>query len=176
VGDVRPSFAVLAVTLLVLIGLSGCGRVRTDAQGRPVTLEGEIIDPQCYFTHGGRGLAHRSCAIYCARGGQDLAFLNRAGDRMIPLVAARHGANPNDAVLRYVGYPVVVQGMFFDKGGQRVLRVDLVHRLDGGPEPSEPDTARMDPMMHPMDSTTVMRSMDSTAVMHRMDSTTVTRP
>jgi len=160
VGDVRPSFSVLAVTLLVLIGLSGCGRARNDAQGRPVTLEGEIIDPQCYFTHG-------------------------AGDRMIQLVAARHGANPNDAVLRYVGYPVVVQGVFFDKGGQRVLRVDLVHRLDGGPEPSEPDTARMDPMMHPMDSTTVMHpmdsttvmhSMDSTTVMHRMDSTTVTRP
>ena len=141
--------------IAALIAGGSCGRPRQDVAGRAVTLEGEIIDPQCYFTHGGRGLAHRSCAIYCARGGQDLAFLNRAGDRMIPLVAARHGADPNAAVLRYVGYPVVVQGVFFEKSGQRVLRVDAIHRLDGGPPPGEPDTTRQDPIPHSADSSTV---------------------
>ena len=136
----------------MLAALAGCGSPHADGSAHPVTMEGEIIDPQCYYTHGGRGLAHRSCAIYCARGGQDLAFLNRAGERLYPLIAAHHGADPNAAVLRYVGYPVVVQGAWFEKRGQRVLRVDVVHRLDGGPTPADPDTTRQDPIPHP-DST-----------------------
>ena len=39
-----------------------------------VTMKGEIIDPQCYFTHDSRGLAHAGCAAICAKGGQGLAF------------------------------------------------------------------------------------------------------
>jgi hypothetical protein len=99
-------------------------------------MEGEIVDPQCYFTHGGRGLAHRACALYCARGGQDLAFLNRSGGRVIPIIAARHGQNPNDSLYRWVGFSVVVQGALFEKNGVRALRVDLVRLAKAPPQAS----------------------------------------
>ena len=65
-------------------------------------------------------------------GDKDLAFLNRAGGRVYPIIAARHGENPNDSLYAVVGYPVVVVGALYEKGGQKVLRVDGVKRLDRG--------------------------------------------
>ena len=111
---------------LALAPLGGCGASRT---ARAVTLEGEIIDPQCYFTHGGRGLAHRDCALMCARDGQGLAFLNRAGGRVYPIIADRHGANPNDSLYAVVGYPVLVRGTLYEVRGQRALQVSRAQRL-----------------------------------------------
>jgi hypothetical protein len=119
-----------AALLLALLGawVSGCPRGRCV---RSLSLVGEIIDPQFYFTHGGRGLEHRTCAILCARGGQDLAFLNRAGGRVYPIIAGRHGANPNDSLYDAVGYPVLVRGTLYELRGQRVLLVQKAERLPG---------------------------------------------
>jgi hypothetical protein len=123
----RPGSAPLALLLaLTLAPLAGCG---TSRAARTVTLEGEVIDPQCYFTHGGQGLAHRDCALMCARGGQGLAFLNRAGGRVYPIIAGRHGANPNDSLYAVVGYPVLVHGTLYEVRGQRALLVAYAERL-----------------------------------------------
>lgn len=126
-----PRLLAIAALLLALAAatLAGCA---APAGPRAVTLEGEIIDPQCYFTHGGRGLVHRDCAILCARGGQSLAFLNRAGGRVVPIIAGRHGANPNDSLYAVVGYPVLVRGTLYDLRGQQVLRVTRAERLSAG--------------------------------------------
>jgi hypothetical protein len=123
-------FAVLALDLLVL--LAGCAAPR---HAQAVTLEGEIIDPQCYFTHGGQGLSHRDCALMCARGGQSLAFLNRAGGRVYPIIAGRHGANPNDSLYAVVGYPVLVRGTLYEVRGQRALLVAHAERIAGAGGP-----------------------------------------
>jgi hypothetical protein len=122
------------VTLLLslaLLALAGCGASRS---ARAVTLEGEVIDPQCYFTHGGQGPTHRDCALMCARGGQGLAFLNRAGGRVYPIIAGRHGANPNDSLYAVVGYPVLVRGTLYEVRGQRALLVAQAERLNAAGE------------------------------------------
>lgn len=113
---------------LTLVSVVGCTTARA---ARTVTLEGEIIDPQCYFTHGGRGVAHRDCALLCARGGQSLAFLNRAGGRVYPIIAGAHGTNPNDSLYAVVGYPVLVRGTLYEVRGQRALLVTQAERLPG---------------------------------------------
>lgn len=95
-------------------------------------MEGEFIDPACYFTHGGQGPAHRECALTCARTGQDLAFLNRAGGRIYPIIAARHGTDPNDSLYAVVGYPVIVRGTLYETRGQRALVVANAERVDAG--------------------------------------------
>lgn len=117
--------------LLLVVALATLAACAGSKGVRQVTLEGEIIDPQCYFTHGGRGLEHRTCALLCARGGQDLAFLNRAGGRVYPIIAGRHGANPNDSLYDVVGYPVLVRGTLYELRGQRVLLVQKAERLPG---------------------------------------------
>jgi hypothetical protein len=115
--------------LTIVIATLAC-QPRIPDEGRKVTMEGEIVDPQCLFTHEGRGTAHRSCALMCARGGQDLAFMNRVGERVLPIIADRHGRNPNAGLYAVVGYPVLVQGTIYARGKDRVLRVDRVERLD----------------------------------------------
>ena len=125
------AFAALLL-LLALTPLAACG---TSRAARAVTLEGEIVDPQCYFTHGGQGLAHRECALMCARGGQGLAFLNRAGGRVYPIIAGRHGANPNDSLYAVVGYPVLVRGILYEVRGQRALLVERAERLAAAGRP-----------------------------------------
>jgi hypothetical protein len=121
---------VATVGLLLAVGLMTLAGCEASRSARAVTLEGEIIDPQCYFTHGGQGLAHRDCALMCARGGQGLAFLNRAGGRVYPIIAGRHGANPNDSLYAVVGYPVLVRGTLYEVRGQRALLVAQAERLD----------------------------------------------
>ena len=128
----RRPIAVIALLILGLTSLAGCGGSRA---ARAVTLEGEIVDPQCYFTHGGQGLAHRECAILCARGGQSLAFRNRAGGRVYPIIAGRHGANPNDSLYAVVGYPVLVRGIVYEVRGQQALLVERAERLSAPAQP-----------------------------------------
>jgi hypothetical protein len=151
IGDRRArvlSWGARLVLSAILLAPWSCTTGR-QTSGRTVTLEGEIVDPQCWFTHGARGVEHRSCAAYCARGGQDLAFMNRGDQKVYPLIAARHGLDPNDTLIAYAGYPVMVQGAFFGAGQQRVLRVDGIRRVDGlPPDALPPDTARFDPMPH----------------------------
>jgi hypothetical protein len=122
---VLPLVALLAA-LALPTALAGCA---SPAGARAVTMEGEIIDPQCWYTHGGSGLGHRDCALMCARGGQSLAFLNRAGQRVYPIIAAAHGANPNDSLYAVVGYPVIVHGTLFARGGQQALVVSRAERI-----------------------------------------------
>ena len=162
----------LVSTLLLLAALpwlGSCGARPAASAGQAVTLEGEVIDPQCYFTHGGRGLAHRSCALYCARGGQDLAFLNRVGDRVIPIVAGRHGENPNDSLYRWAGHPVIVSGALFEKRGSRALRVDAIRfarsnatppaldsaAVEGAPGVPAAESVEADPLLHRADGSRV---------------------
>ncbi len=91
-----------------------------------VTMGGEIIDPQCYFTHDSRGAAHASCAAMCAKGGQGLAFLDDASGVVYPLIANAHGASQNEGLLPHLGKPVQVTGVVYRKAGNAVLRIDSV--------------------------------------------------
>ena len=88
-----------------------------------VTMNGEIIDPQCYFTHNSRGTAHASCATMCAKGGQGLAFLDDATGSLFPLIAKAHGASQNEGLLPHIGKSVQVNGLVYRKAGNAVLLV-----------------------------------------------------
>ncbi len=91
-----------------------------------VDLTGELIDPQCWFTHNGEGRAHAKCAVTCAKGGQDLAFLDARTNEMHTLIAAGHGNNPNDGLYEHVGVPVRVRGTLYQRGTSSGLLVEAV--------------------------------------------------
>jgi hypothetical protein len=91
-----------------------------------VSMRGEIVDPQCYFTHDSRGVVHASCAAMCAKGGQGLAFLEESSGTVYPLIAKAHGTSQNDGLLPHLGKPVQVKGQLVRKGGNAVLRIDSI--------------------------------------------------
>lgn len=94
-----------------------------------VNLTGELIDPQCWFTHNGEGESHAKCAVICAKGGQDLAFLDSGTGEIYTLIATSHGSNPNDGMYEHVGVPVRVRGTAYQRGTNRGLLVESVARI-----------------------------------------------
>ena len=91
-----------------------------------VSLTGELIDPQCWFTHNGEGEKHAECAVRCARGGQDLAFLDSRTGEVHTLIAVGHGKNPNDGLYEYVGVPVRARGTLYKRGVSSGLLLEAV--------------------------------------------------
>lgn len=95
----------------------------------PVNLIGELVDPQCWFTHNGEGKEHVTCAVACAKGGQDLAFLDSRTGEIHTLLAASHGTNPNDGLYEHVGVPVRARGTLYKRGtnsGLLMEKIELV--------------------------------------------------
>lgn len=91
-----------------------------------VSLTGELIDPQCWFTHNGEGEKHAECAVRCARGGQDLAFLDSTTGEVHTLIAVGHGKNPNDGLYDHVGVPVRARGTLYKRGKSSGLLLEAV--------------------------------------------------
>lgn len=91
-----------------------------------VSLTGELIDPQCWFTHNGEGEKHAECAVRCARGGQDLAFLDSRTGEVHTMIAVGHGKNPNDGLYEHVGVPVLVRGTLYKRGTSSGLLLEAV--------------------------------------------------
>ena len=139
-----------AITVLVIVGVLGAAaamnayraqRIATvkpsvSTAARPaaamdvrkVRLTGEIVDPQCWFTHNGQGKGHAACAVRCAQGGQSLAFLDDQSGELYTVIAAGHGKNPNDGLYDHVGEPVIVHGTTYQRGNNRGVLLDSLSR------------------------------------------------
>ena len=94
-----------------------------------VNLTGEVVDPQCWFTHNGEGKDHASCAIKCAKGGQDLAFLDGKTGEIHTLIAKGHGSDPNEGFYEHVGVPVRVRGTLYKRGLNSGLLVENIEHI-----------------------------------------------
>jgi hypothetical protein len=79
-----------------------------------VNLEGEIVDPKCYFgaMKPGENIPHRDCAIRCISGGIPPVFAvkNQKGETNYMLLTDESGNAINDKILQYVGIPVRLKG------------------------------------------------------------------
>jgi len=110
---------------------------RTTAQATPkldmkvqqVQVVGELVDPQCWFTHDGQGADHRDCAVMCAEGGQGLALYETTTGRLYPIIAGSHGGNPNKGLIEHVARPVRISGTVYSRGTNRALLVENIQRV-----------------------------------------------
>ncbi|MGB1242215.1 MAG: hypothetical protein ACPG49_06820 [Chitinophagales bacterium] len=93
------------------------------------TLQGEIIDPKCYFgvMKPGEGKIHRSCAIRCISGGIPpvLRMQDEEGSYSYSLLLGSKGENINQEVLDYVASPIEVSGELSKVDDWLLLRVDF---------------------------------------------------
>ncbi|MEO5988099.1 MAG: hypothetical protein ABIU54_02490 [Candidatus Eisenbacteria bacterium] len=128
-GLARARFASLESSLEAFKGAPDVAQLELPTQSmdsRSVTMTGEIIDPQCYFTHDGRGIEHASCATLCAKGGQDMAFLDVATGDIHPLIAVGHGQDPNRDLIAHLGQAVTIEGVLFSRAHNRYLLIQSV--------------------------------------------------
>ena len=93
---------------------------------KPATLQGEIVDPQCWIQHDGRGKAHAGCALACSKAGQTLAFLDDKTGTLYQVLAPTHSADPNEPLYAWVGKPVIVKGDLMERGGMNAIVIKSV--------------------------------------------------
>lgn len=86
---------------------------RTVKELGEVDLEGEILDPKCYFgvMKPGQGKPHRDCAIRCIEGGICPVFCvrNEKGETGYYLLLGSNGEKINDLVSDHVAEPVKIK-------------------------------------------------------------------
>lgn len=122
----------------ILLTLALCGPRFARAHGEEavkptaITAQGELIEPLCYFTHGSVGTDHISCATFCAKGGQNVAFLDKRTKHVYQLIAKDHGQNPTTPLLAFLGKPVTVSGQVYSQDGNSVLRIEHIQLVGRG--------------------------------------------
>ena len=77
------------------------------------TIQGEIIDPKCYFgvMKPGEGRAHSDCATRCLLGGIPPVFMvkNALGQANYYLILGQNGQPINNELQHFIGIPVTLQ-------------------------------------------------------------------
>ena len=93
-----------------------------------MTLEGEIIDPKCYFgvMKPGFGKIHRSCAVRCVSGGIPpvLATTNKNSISEYYLLTDLEGNPLHKEVLTFIGKPSKIAGYVEQLEDWFILRID----------------------------------------------------
>jgi len=97
--------------------------------GTPQVLEaaGEILDPKCWFgvMKPGEGKVHKSCAIRCVSGGIPPVFrIKKDGKNTYYILKGLEGQEINQAVLPFIGEPVLVSGNTYTQHGWNILQID----------------------------------------------------
>ncbi|WP_353779625.1 hypothetical protein [Winogradskyella sp. 3972H.M.0a.05] len=108
--------------------VSSDGIAPTKSETIEMTLEGEIIDPKCYFgvMKPGFGKIHRSCAVRCISGGIPpvLATTDDNNISKYYLLTDLNGNAINDAVLPYIGKPSEIKGIVHKMDDWHVLMIN----------------------------------------------------
>ena len=94
-----------------------------------MTLQGEIIDPKCYFgvMKPGRGKIHRSCAVRCISGGIPPVLASTDNNNMSQyfLLTDLNGNPINNTVLPFIGKPSEITGMVEKMEDWYVLKINI---------------------------------------------------
>lgn len=111
------------------ISITGEGNFEMSVNQRDLEIEGEIIDPKCYFgvMKPGYGKIHRSCAALCISGGIPPVLVSKGenGAETYFLLTDLKGNPIHKDIIPYIGQPVKLLGAVSQLGDWNVMKVDL---------------------------------------------------
>lgn len=114
--------------VLSIIGIVFCANAAV--AGEQVTVQGEVIDSTCYFSHGEKGKGHKKCAVMCLKKGVPSALLT--DDQKVFLLLPSHdNESAYDEVKKLAAERVEIKGEKVEKGGTTAIIVDSVKELKG---------------------------------------------
>lgn len=104
-----------------------------EKNGKEITIIGEVIETQCYvtgLTGSGKGLAHKECAVNCAKGGIPLSILEeKTGKLYLGAQSKKAMSGANEMLLPFVAEKVKVTGRVFEKGGMKLILISKIEEL-----------------------------------------------
>ncbi len=94
-----------------------------------ITLQGEVIDPKCYFgvMKPGKGKIHRSCAVRCISGGIPPVLATTDDNNMAQyfLITDLEGNPINHDILPYIGKPAQITGKVEKMEDWFIMKIDV---------------------------------------------------
>lgn len=116
----------LAVALMAM-SLSFAASARSDKE---ITIKGEVVDQPCFEgKEGGRGEAHKACALSCAKRGNQLAIVED-GSNAVYSITGDYSANKNEKLIPFVAEMVEVKGTVTEKDGKKWLAVSSIKKIE----------------------------------------------
>jgi len=122
-------------TLFLSVALSALFTSQSHAaEGKKITLTGEMIDTWCYVSQimGSSdvvtGTAHHVCAVWCAAGGIPVGLLSKA-DQKVYMVLSFEGDDTsvaNEKILNLQSRELTVKGTAFELDGLNYINIDEV--------------------------------------------------
>ena len=115
---------------MVLLGLLLAAASASGARSSgDATIKGEVVDLPCYEGKGGaRGEGHKTCAVTCAKKGNQLAIVED-GTNAVYLISGDYSANNNEKLVPFVAEMVQVKGTVSEKDGKKWLAVSSVKKI-----------------------------------------------
>src|SRR5258708_13592746 len=109
----------------MVVGAGLVAAVGMPVLGADMNVKGEVVDIACATSkkEAGKGAAHASCAMSCAKGGQPVGILTADA---IYTVTGDYAANKNAKLLDFVAKNVIVTGAITEKDGVKSINVKSI--------------------------------------------------
>src|SRR3990172_10688189 len=119
-------FLWIVVALVFALGVSAYAHEQHHSKGgKPVTVQGEVLDSACYFTHEARGQGHEECATKCIQKGIPMALIDSKGELYLQN-EDHEKTEPYNQLNNMAAKNVTVTGNLVQKQGWKVLFVQSV--------------------------------------------------
>ena len=121
---------VLAVVLMALGAAITAGGARATSMPKDAKITGEVVDLPCYEgKNGARGEGHKSCALSCAKKGNQLAIVEN-GTNTVYAITGDYSANKNEKLIPYVAETVEATGEVTEKDGKKFIAVKSLKKAE----------------------------------------------
>lgn len=119
----------LAVALMIMSASLAVVAASTGSDNE-VTITGEVVDQPCFEGKGGaKGEGHKSCALACAKRGNQMAVLQNETNALYS-ITGDYSANKNEKLIPFVSEMVEVKGTVTEKDGKKWLAVSSIKKVE----------------------------------------------
>lgn len=112
--------------VLLMMAAAACvAALAVPAIAADMTIKGEVVDIACAVSkkEAGKGPAHASCAMVCAKKGQPVGILTADA---VYAVTGDYTANTNAKLLDFVAKSVIASGTVTEKDGVKSINVKSI--------------------------------------------------
>jgi type 1 fimbria pilin len=119
----------LAITVMAICG-SLAAASASSASDNEVTIKGEVVDQPCFEgKNGARGEGHKTCALSCAKRGNQMAVVED-GTNALYSITGDYSANKNEKLIPFVAEMVEVKGTVTEKDGKKWLAISSIKKVE----------------------------------------------
>jgi hypothetical protein len=116
----RRTVSVISATFIFAALLAGSD------EGKPLTVNGYVLDSACAFTKGLKKPISAQCAQACAKAGSPLVILSDKGNIYWPIADTTPSSGQNEKLLPFAGQRVTASGKTYERGGSTAIVIEKI--------------------------------------------------